>query len=339
MARARGRLDGQRHVAPAPLALGAAGRGAAGAARARRALAVLAPARNGRKSRDAAAAADDARSIPPLREPARCADRPRRGAPGPARYGRSGAAVFAPRDEDAPNLLLAEAGTGIGKTLGYLAPASLWARAGGRRGLGLDLHQGAAAPAGRAKAPSSSPTPPSASAGSSSARAARIISACSISRTRCRAASPAAPRSSPSWSRAGPPIRKDGDMVGGDLPGWLPTLFRRAGATALTDRRGECVYAGCPHYRRCFIERAARAEPRGRPRHRQPRLGDGQRRARPRDGTRRRGSCSTRAIICSTPPIRPSPPPSAARRRSSCAAGSSAPKAARAAAGAGSRRG
>ena len=52
---------------------------------------------------------------------------------------------------------------------------------------------------------------------------------------------------------------KDGDMVGGDLPGWLPTLFRRAGSTALTDRRGECVYAGCPHYRRCFIERSARA--------------------------------------------------------------------------------
>ena len=48
-------------------------------------------------------------------------------------------------------------------------------------------------------------------------------------------------------------------MVGGDLPGWLPTLFRRNGSTALTDRRGECVYAGCPHYRNCFIERAARA--------------------------------------------------------------------------------
>src|SRR5690606_24877283 len=52
---------------------------------------------------------------------------------------------------------------------------------------------------------------------------------------------------------------RDGDMVGGDLPGWLPNLFRRAGATALTDRRGECVYAGCPHYRKCFIERSIRA--------------------------------------------------------------------------------
>ena len=74
-------------------------------------------------------------------------------------------------------------------------------------------------------------------------------------------------------------------MVGGDLPGWLPSLFRRAGATALTDRRGECVYAGCPHYRRCFIERADAGRARGRPRHRQPCAGDGQRRARPRDGS------------------------------------------------------
>ncbi len=48
-------------------------------------------------------------------------------------------------------------------------------------------------------------------------------------------------------------------MIGGDLPGWLTTLFRQRGVTALTDRRGECVYAGCPHYRKCFIERAARA--------------------------------------------------------------------------------
>ena len=52
---------------------------------------------------------------------------------------------------------------------------------------------------------------------------------------------------------------QDGDMIGGDLPGWLGTLFRQRGVTALTDQRGECVYAGCPHYRKCFIERAARA--------------------------------------------------------------------------------
>jgi ATP-dependent DNA helicase DinG len=52
---------------------------------------------------------------------------------------------------------------------------------------------------------------------------------------------------------------QDGDMIGGDLPGWLGTLFRNRAIRSLTDQRGECVYAGCPHYRKCFIERAARA--------------------------------------------------------------------------------
>src|SRR3954452_19191052 len=40
--------------------------------------------------------------------------------------------VFAPKPaKGSPNLLLAEAGTGIGKTLAYLAPASLWAEEAG----------------------------------------------------------------------------------------------------------------------------------------------------------------------------------------------------------------
>src|SRR5690606_21012317 len=38
-------------------------------------------------------------------------------------------AAFRPIDEaGAPNAVLAEAGTGVGKTLGYLAPASVWAQ-------------------------------------------------------------------------------------------------------------------------------------------------------------------------------------------------------------------
>jgi ATP-dependent DNA helicase DinG len=42
------------------------------------------------------------------------------------------AQVFAPKPAKAtPNALLAEAGTGIGKTLAYLAPASLWAEESG----------------------------------------------------------------------------------------------------------------------------------------------------------------------------------------------------------------
>ncbi|HEY1606957.1 MAG TPA: ATP-dependent DNA helicase [Allosphingosinicella sp.] len=174
-------------------------------------------------------------------------------------YAAAAAGIFAPRlVEDRPNLLLAEAGTGIGKTLGYLAPASLWAaKADGavwvstftkalqrqldREGLRLF------------------PDP--------AERKRRIVVRKGRENYLCllnledalqggfagRAAILA--QLAARWAA----YTKDGDMVGGDMPGWLPTLFRRAGATALTDRRGECVYAGCPHYRKCFIERSARA--------------------------------------------------------------------------------
>jgi ATP-dependent DNA helicase DinG len=167
--------------------------------------------------------------------------------------------VFAPkRSRDAPNLLLAEAGTGIGKTLAYLAPASLWAeRAGGTvwvstftkalqrqlDGEGPKLFADADERARKIVIRKGRENYlcllnlEDALQGAFSGRAA--ILAQLVGR----------------WAA----YTKDGDMVGGDLPGWLPSLFRRAGATALTDRRGECVYAGCPHYRRCFIERAERA--------------------------------------------------------------------------------
>jgi len=174
-------------------------------------------------------------------------------------YAAAAAAMFAPRAaEDEPNLLLAEAGTGIGKTLGYLAPASLWAeQAGGavwistytkalQRQLdreGARLFPDAAERRRRIVIRKGRENYlcllnlEDALQGGFAGRAA--ILAHLVAR----------------WAA----YSKDGDMVGGDLPGWLTSLFRRAGATALTDRRGECVYAGCPHYRRCFIERSARA--------------------------------------------------------------------------------
>ena len=47
---------------------------------------------------------------------------------GQADYASAAAAAFEPRHtEGAPHMVLAEAGTGTGKTLGYVAPASLWA--------------------------------------------------------------------------------------------------------------------------------------------------------------------------------------------------------------------
>ena len=169
------------------------------------------------------------------------------------------AGIFAPRrSAGEPNMLLAEAGTGIGKTLAYLAPASLWAeRADGAvwvstftKALQRQLDG-----EGRRLFPDEAE------------RKKRIVIRKGRENYLCllnledamqgafagRAAVLA--QLVGRWAA----YSKDGDMVGGDLPGWLPSLFRRAGATALTDRRGECVYAGCPHYRKCFIERAERA--------------------------------------------------------------------------------
>lgn len=174
-------------------------------------------------------------------------------------YAEAAASAFAPRTmRDSPNLVLAEAGTGIGKTLGYLAPASLWAaHADGvvwistftkalQRQLGYEGERLFADPEERKR---------------------RIVTRKGRENYLCllnledalqggfagRAAVLA--QLVARWAA----YTADGDMVGGDLPGWLPVLFRRNGSTALTDRRGECVYAGCPHYRKCFIERAARA--------------------------------------------------------------------------------
>jgi ATP-dependent DNA helicase DinG len=174
-------------------------------------------------------------------------------------YAAASAAAFAPRRvEGQPNMLLAEAGTGIGKTLGYLAPASLWAeKADGavwvstftkalQRQLdreGIRLFPDAAERKRKVVV-----------------RKGRENYLCLLNLEDALQggfAGRAAILAQLAARWAG--YSKDGDMVGGDMPGWLPSLFRRAGATALTDRRGECVYAGCPHYRKCFIERSARA--------------------------------------------------------------------------------
>ncbi len=179
--------------------------------------------------------------------------------PGQRAYAAAASAAFRPRERrDQPNMLLAEAGTGIGKTLGYLAPASLWA--GEAQGTvwvstytkalqrqldreSLRLFPDPAAAARRVVVRKGRENYlcllnlEDALQGGFAGRAA--ILAQLVAR----------------WAA----YSKDGDMVGGDLPGWLPTLFRRNGSTALTDRRGECIYAGCPHYRKCFIEKSARA--------------------------------------------------------------------------------
>lgn len=174
-------------------------------------------------------------------------------------YAADVAKVFAPRSAPGrPHLALAQAGTGIGKTLGYLAPASLWAgQSGGTVWVSTftkNLQRQLRAESRRAW-PARRPdgTPPVV------VRKGRENYLCLLNLEDALqggfAGRPAVlAQLVARWGA----YTRDGDMVGGDLPGWLGTLFRKRGIAALTDQRGECVYAGCPHYRKCFIERAAR---------------------------------------------------------------------------------
>ena len=47
--------------------------------------------------------------------------------------------------------------------------------------------------------------------------------------------------------------------IGGAVSLLTKTFVSGAGPTVgLSDRRGECIYAACTHYRKCFIEKAVR---------------------------------------------------------------------------------
>ena len=154
--------------------------------------------------------------------------------------------------------VLAEAGTGVGKTLGYIAPASIWA-ARNQGPVWISTYTRHLQHQIDSELDRLYPNP--------AQKAQKVVIRKGRENYLCllnledalqggfagRAATLA--HLVARWAA----YTRDGDMVGGDLPGWLPTLFRRNGATALTDRRGECIYAGCPHFRKCFIERAARA--------------------------------------------------------------------------------
>ena len=182
--------------------------------------------------------------------------------PGQRAFAREAAQMFAPRAAmRQPHVVLAQAGTGTGKTLGYLAPASLWTQASGgtvwvstytkalQRQLRRESTRAFATPPAGTKAPAPVVV-----------RKGRENYLCLLNLEDALqggfAGRPAVlAQLVARWAA----YSQDGDMIGGDLPGWLGTLFRKRGIAALTDQRGECVYAGCPHYRKCFIERAARA--------------------------------------------------------------------------------
>ncbi|MFM9937828.1 MAG: ATP-dependent DNA helicase [Novosphingobium sp.] len=179
-------------------------------------------------------------------------------------FARAAGDMFAPRRaQRQPHMVLAQAGTGTGKTLGYLAPASIWAeRSGGTvwvstftKALQRQLRRESrlAFPADRALQAGRSGPPVV-------VRKGRENYLCLLNlEDALQGGFAGRPAIMAQLVARWAAYSQDGDMIGGDLPGWLGTLFRKRGIAALTDQRGECVYAGCPHFRKCFIERAARA--------------------------------------------------------------------------------
>ncbi|HEX6866936.1 MAG TPA: ATP-dependent DNA helicase, partial [Caulobacteraceae bacterium] len=185
-----------------------------------------------------------------------------------ATFAAEAAFAFQPRErEGEPRMMLAEAGTGTGKTLGYLAPASLWAQANGpavwvstytralQRQIERESHAVFPDPDERAR--------------KAVVRKGRENYLCLLNfQEQANGAQLGSGdliglALTARWARA----TRDGDMTGGDFPAWLPGLFAvspaaQASAANLVDRRGECVHAGCVHYRACFVEKAIRASKR-----------------------------------------------------------------------------
>ena len=181
------------------------------------------------------------------------------------------AEIFAAKDTPGDNtVVLAEAGTGLGKTLGYLAPGAIWSdkNAGTvwistyTKNLQRQLEQETARlfP-------------------DEQERRRRVVVRKGRENYLCllnlqdwsARVAPSKGRGAlfaalvARWAR----VTRDGDMVGGDFPAWLMPLFTASRSTGgqppsplsigLTDRRGECIYSACPHYRKCFIERVQRS--------------------------------------------------------------------------------
>ena len=180
-------------------------------------------------------------------------------------YAAEAAFAFSPRnDEGRPRVLLAEAGTGTGKTLGYLAPASLWA----------ERNQGAAWVSTYTRAlqrqidrESHALWPDPAERKTKAViRKGRENYLCVLNLQDMVQAAQLGNGDLIGLALTGRWAlhTRDGDMTGGDFPGWLPGLFatpaaHAAGAGNLVDRRGECVHAACPHYRTCLVEKTIRA--------------------------------------------------------------------------------
>ena len=167
------------------------------------------------------------------------------------------AAFQPPQGPEKPHWILAEAGTGVGKTLGYLAPALAWAakndgqiwistftkylqnqlQADLSRIFPQDMQQHAVVRKGRENYLCLLNVDESLNQFMTADLKTRIGMGLMLR-----------------WITA----TRDGDLTGGDLPGWMPVLVGTKPTLQMADKRGECIHQACPHYQRCFIERSIR---------------------------------------------------------------------------------
>lgn len=178
--------------------------------------------------------------------------------PGQSEYAAAASAAFAPREvRGDPHLVLAEAGTGTGKTLGYIAPASLWAERNHgavwistytrhlQRQVEGELARLIPDPVERRRR--------------AVVRKGRENFLCLLNMQDAVGGAGRGPSAISlgliaRWAA----VTADGDIQGGDLPGWFTELFGHGITAQLADRRGECLFSGCEHYKKCFIEHGIR---------------------------------------------------------------------------------
>ena len=167
--------------------------------------------------------------------------------------------AFAPRPApDRPNIVLAEAGTGTGKTLGYIAPASIWSEKNAgpvwistyTRNLQQQIDQ---------ELNRLYPDPDE-KARHVVIRKGRENYLCLLNLedaagrfTTLQRRNALGVALTARWVQA----TRDGDL-GGDFPAWLVDLVGVPPTLGLSDRRGECIYSACSHYNRCFVEHSVR---------------------------------------------------------------------------------
>ena len=179
--------------------------------------------------------------------------------PSQSDYASAVSPAFTPRDdEESQIVVLAEAGTGVGKTLGYIAPASVWAERNEApvwvstytRNLQHQIDQ---------ELDRLFPDP-AVKRNKVVVRKGRENYLCLLNYEEAvRGVTVRGGDAIPLGLMARWAARtRDGDTNGGDFPSWLSDILGAGHTVGLTDRRGECIYSACNHYAKCFIERGIR---------------------------------------------------------------------------------